>query len=99
MPDSDSPTPNAATENVKVDPTRKIRIGFVTSNKMDKTVVVSVERRVQHPLYGKVVRKSKKYKAHDEQSCDIGDRVEITETRPMSRDKRWRVSKIIEKVK
>lgn len=78
---------------------RKIRTGFVVSNKMDKTVVVKVERRVQHPLYGKVVVRSSKFKAHDEVSCDIGDRVEIMETRPLSKDKRWRVTRIIEKVK
>jgi small subunit ribosomal protein S17 len=66
---------------------------------MDKTVVVKVERRVQHPLYGKVVVRSSKFKAHDEVACDIGDRVEIMETRPLSKDKRWRVTRIIEKVK
>jgi small subunit ribosomal protein S17 len=66
---------------------------------MAKTVVVEVERRTQHPLYGKVVIRSNKFKAHDEQSCDIGDRVEIMETRPMSKEKRWRVTRIVEKVK
>ncbi|MBS1718510.1 MAG: 30S ribosomal protein S17 [Armatimonadetes bacterium] len=66
---------------------------------MQKTVVVAVERRVQHPLYGKVVLRTKRYKAHDEMSCDVGDRVEITETRPLSKDKRFRVSRIVEKVK
>ena len=79
--------------------TRKTRQGLVVSNKMDKTVVVEIERRVQHPLYGKVVQRSKKFKAHDLLSCDIGDRVEITETRPISKEKRWRVSQILEKVK
>ena len=78
---------------------RKIREGLVVSNKMQKTVVVRVERRVQHPLYGKVVLRTAKFKAHDEIGCDEGDRVEIMETRPLSRDKRWRVSRIIEKVK
>lgn len=78
---------------------RKVREGIVVSNKMQKTVVVKVERRVQHPLYGKVVLRSKKFKAHDLLSCDEGDRVEIVETRPLSRDKCWRVSRIIEKVK
>lgn len=78
---------------------RKVRQGIVVSNKMDKTVVVQVERRVQHPLYGKVVLRSNKFKAHDLLSCDIGDRVEIVETRPLSKEKRWRVSQIIEKVK
>lgn len=78
---------------------RKTRIGVVTSNKMTKTVVVMIERRVQHPLYGKVVQRTNKFKAHDELSCDIGDTVEIMETRPISKEKRWRVTKIIEKVK
>ena len=78
---------------------RKSRQGIVVSNKMDKTVVVKVERRVQHPLYGKVVLRSNKFKAHDILSCDIGDRVEIMETRPMSKEKRWRVTSILEKVK
>ena len=79
--------------------TRKLREGMVVSNKMDKTVVVEIQRRTQHPLYGKVVIRSNKFKAHDILGCDIGDRVEIMETRPMSRDKRWRVTQIIEKVK
>lgn len=79
--------------------TRKTRIGVVSSNKMTKTVVVLIERRVQHPLYGKVVQRSNKLKAHDELSCDVGDTVEIMETRPLSKEKRWRVTRIIEKVK
>ena len=78
---------------------RKVRIGIVVSNKMDKTVVVKIERRVQHPLYGKVVLRSKNFKAHDILGCDEGDRVEIMETRPISRDKCWRVSQILEKVR
>ncbi len=78
---------------------RKVRSGIVVSNKMDKTVVVLVERRTQHPLYGKVVIRTSKFKAHDEIGCDQGDRVEIMETRPISRDKRWRVTQILEKVK
>jgi len=78
---------------------RKVREGIVVSNKMQKTVVVNIERRVQHPLYGKVVLRSKKFKAHDEIGCDEGDRVEIMETRPISRDKCWRVTRIVEKVK
>ena len=82
-----------------VRPTRKVREGIVSSNKMEKTVVVKIERRVQHPLYGKVVLRSNKFKAHDEIGCDIGDLVEIMETRPLSKDKRWRVTRIIEKVK
>lgn len=78
---------------------RKTRQGIVVSNKMQKTVVVRIERRVQHPLYGKVVIRTEKFKAHDLIGCDEGDRVEIMETRPLSRDKRWRVTQIIEKVK
>ena len=79
--------------------TRKVREGLVVSNKMQKTVVVRLERRVQHPLYGKVVLRTEKFKAHDEIGCDEGDTVEIMETRPLSRDKHWRVTRIIEKVK
>ncbi len=78
---------------------RKSLIGRVTSDKMDKTVVVVVERTVRHPLYGKVLRRIKKYKAHDEQNeCHIGDRVRIIESRPLSREKRWRVVEIVERV-
>lgn len=79
--------------------TRKVRRGLVHSNKMDKTVVVSLVRRVQHPLYGKTVLRTKRVKAHDIIGCDIGDTVEIMETRPLSKQKRWRVTRIIEKVK
>lgn len=86
-----------ATEEVRG--SRKVRQGIVVSNKMEKTVVVKVEQRVQHPLYGKVVLRSTKFKAHDIHSCDIGDRVEIMETRPISKEKRWRVTQILEKVK
>ncbi len=76
----------------------KVRIGIVTSNKMDKTVVVRVERRVKHPLYGKYVTRHVKYKAHDEtNSCQIGDKVRIVETRPLSKDKRWRVQATLAK--
>ena len=79
---------------------RKSRIGFVVSDKMEKTVVVEVEDRVKHPLYGKVLRKSSKVKAHDEQNAaGIGDRVLIAETRPTSATKRWRLVEIIEKAK
>lgn len=79
---------------------RKIRVGIVTSDKMDKTVVVSVKDRVQHPLYKKIVNRTIKFKAHDENNeCGIGDRVMIMETRPLSKDKRWRVAEIIEKAK
>ena len=79
---------------------RKSRIGYVVSDKMEKTVVVEVEDRVKHPLYGKVLRKSSKVKAHDEQNAaGIGDRVLIAETRPMSATKRWRIVEILEKAK
>ena len=79
---------------------RKTRVGKVVSDKMDKTIVVLVEDRVTHPLYKKIVRVSKKYKAHDEQNeCREGDKVRIMETRPLSKDKRWRLSQIIEKAK
>lgn len=78
---------------------RKVRQGIVTSNKMQRTVVVKIERRTQHPLYGKVVLRTNKLKAHDEIGCDVGDVVEIMETKPLSKDKCWRVTRIIEKVK
>lgn len=78
---------------------RKVRRGVVVSNKMEKAVVVSVERIVQHALYKKTVRKSNKLKAQDTIGCDVGDTVELMETRPLSRDIRWRVSRIVEKVK
>jgi small subunit ribosomal protein S17 len=79
---------------------RKTREGLVVSDKMDKTVVVAVEDRVKHPKYGKVLRRTKKYKAHDEQNeCGVGDRVLLMETRPLSATKRWRVAGILEKAK
>ena len=79
---------------------RKTRVGKVVSDKMDKTIVVAIEDRVQHPLYKKFINRTYKLKAHDEQNaCGIGDKVEIMETRPLSKDKRWRVSQIIEKAK
>ena len=79
---------------------RKVREGLVVSDKMDKTVVVMVEDRVKHPLYGKVLRRNTKLKAHDENNaCGIGDRVQIMETRPLSATKRWRVVEILEKAK
>jgi len=79
---------------------RKTREGLVVSDKMDKTVVVEVEDRVKHPKYGKVIRRTKRYKAHDaENACGVGDRVVLMETRPLSATKRWRVSRIIEKAK
>lgn len=77
---------------------RKVRVGKVVSDKMDKTIVVAVERSTRHPLYGKIIRKTKKYKAHDEDNtCRIGDKVRIMETRPLSRDKRWRLVEIVER--
>jgi small subunit ribosomal protein S17 len=79
---------------------RKVRIGEVVSNKMDKTIVVKIEDSVKHPIYKKIIKRTIKFKAHDENNeCNIGDRVEIMETRPLSKDKRWRVSEIIEKAK
>jgi small subunit ribosomal protein S17 len=79
---------------------RKVREGYVVSDKMDKTVVVAVEDRVKHPKYGKVLRRTKKYKAHDEKNaCGVGDRVLLMETRPTSTTKRWRVAEILEKAK
>lgn len=79
---------------------RKTEVGKVVSNKMDKTVVVAVEDSVKHPLYKKVVKRTVKLKAHDENNeCSIGDRVRVMETRPLSKDKRWRLVKILEKAK
>lgn len=79
---------------------RKTRIGVVTSNKMDKTIVVSITRKVKHPIYGKFVNKTTKFYAHDEKNqCEIGDTVKIMETRPLSKLKRWRLVEIIEKAK
>ena len=77
---------------------RKVMIGTVTSNKMDKTVVVSVETSVKHKVYDKIVKRTYKLKAHDEENaCQIGDKVKVMETRPLSKDKRWRVVEILEK--
>ncbi len=77
---------------------RKTRIGIVVSDKMEKTIVVRVETRVAHPLYGKIIRSSKKFKAHDENNeAHMGDKVLIAETRPLSKDKRWRLQQILEK--
>jgi small subunit ribosomal protein S17 len=79
---------------------RKVWVGKVVSDKMDKTIVVAVEDRVAHPLYKKIVKRTYKLKAHDEEnSCGIGDRVRVMETRPLSKDKRWRLIEIIEKAK
>ncbi len=79
---------------------RKVRVGKVVSNKMDKTIVVATEKLVAHPLYKKQVKQTKKYKAHDEENrCNIGDIVKIMETRPLSKDKRWRLVEIVEEAK
>ena len=79
--------------------TRKVREGLVVSDKMDKTVVVEVEDRVKHALYGKVLRRTTKLKAHDEKECGLGDRVLLMETRPLSATKRWRVVEVLERAK
>ncbi len=79
---------------------RKTRVGTVVSDKMDKTVVVAITDSVKHPLYKKIIKRTVKFKAHDEKNeCGIGDKVQIMETRPLSKDKRWRVTNIIEKAK
>ena len=79
---------------------RKTRVGKVVSNKMDKTIVVAIQDNVKHPLYKKIIKRTIKLKAHDEQNvCNIGDRVEIMETRPLSKDKRWSLVEVIEKAK
>ena len=77
---------------------RKTRVGKVVSNKMDKTIVVAIENSVRHPLYGKIMKRTYKLKAHDENNeCNIGDRVKVMETRPISKEKRWRLVEIVEK--
>jgi len=77
---------------------RKVRIGTVVSNKMDKTIVVAVQTRVKHKLYGKIMNRTKKLKAHDENNiCQVGDRVKVMETRPLSKEKRWRLVEVIER--
>ncbi len=79
---------------------RKTRIGVVSSNKMDKTITVKVERKIKHPLYGKFLKKTTSFHAHDEKNeCSIGDTVKIMESRPLSKTKRWRLVEIVEKVK
>ncbi len=79
---------------------RKVRVGIVSSNKMDKTITVKVERKVKHPLYGKFIKKTTGFHAHDEKNeCSIGDIVRIMEARPMSKTKRWRLVEVVEKVK
>ena len=79
---------------------RKTRVGLVVSDKMDKTIVVAVADRVKHPLYGKIIDRTYKLKAHDENNeCHVGDRVKVLETRPLSKDKRWRLVEVIERAK
>ncbi|MBP0965314.1 MAG: 30S ribosomal protein S17 [Oscillospiraceae bacterium] len=79
---------------------RKTRVGTVVSNKMDKTIVVAIVDNVKHPLYKKIIKRTVKLKAHDENNiCNIGDRVEVMETRPISKDKRWRLTRVIEQAK
>ena len=79
---------------------RKTRIGVVVSDKMDKTVVVAIKTKVRHPLYGKMVNRTRKFKVHDEENqCGVGDTVKIMDTRPISKDKRWRLVEIVEKAK
>jgi small subunit ribosomal protein S17 len=93
-------TGTTESSSTRTRPYRKTREGLVVSDKMDKTVVVSVEDRVKHGLYGKVLRRTSKLKAHDEQNqCGVGDRVRIQETRPLSATKRWRVVEVLEKAK
>ena len=103
MTETNENVKDTVTETVATGSTRgrrKTREGLVISDKMDKTVTVEVEDRVKHPLYGKVIRRSSKLKAHDEQnSCGVGDRVLLMETRPLSATKRWRVVEILEKAK
>lgn len=77
---------------------RKVRIGKVVSDKMDKTAVIVIDNLVRHPLYGKIMKRSKKFKAHDEENqCRVGDKVRVMETRPLSKDKRWRIIEILER--
>ena len=88
------------TETTKKPGLRKTRVGVVTSTKMDKTIVVAIEDHIKHPLIGKIVKKTVKLKAHDENNdCNIGDTVKVMETRPLSKDKRWRLVEIIERAK
>jgi small subunit ribosomal protein S17 len=99
-PAETAPAETTADETADARGYRKTREGLVVSDQMDKTVVVAVEDRVKHPKYGKVLRRTKKYKAHDEQNeCGVGDRVLLMETRPLSATKRWRVAEILEKAK
>jgi small subunit ribosomal protein S17 len=98
MSDAKGPAKTAPTEKPRG--FRKVREGLVVSDKMDKTIVVTVEDRVKHPLYGKVIRRTSKVKAHDEENtAGVGDRVRLMETRPLSATKRWRLVEILEKAK
>jgi small subunit ribosomal protein S17 len=91
---------NATNANAIIRNLRKTRVGVVSSNKMDKTITVKVERKIKHPLYGKFLKKTTKFHAHDEKNeCSIGDTVKIMEARPMSKTKRWRLVEVVEKVK
>ena len=91
---------NTSTNATETRASRKTRVGVVVSDKMQKTVVVAIERRMPHPVYGKMVTRTKKYKAHDEENtAKVGDRVRIAETRPLSKDKRWRVVEIVERAR
>jgi small subunit ribosomal protein S17 len=99
-PSAAEPTATATTAKAADRGDRKVRRGYVTSDKMDKTIVVEVEDRVKHPLYGKVIRRTSKVKAHDEAgTAGVGDLVVISETRPLSASKRWRLVEILEKAK
>lgn len=90
----------AEVQNTETRNLRKVRVGIVTSNKMAKTIIVAVERKVKHPIYGKFINKTTKFHAHDEKNeCSIGDMVRIMETRPLSKTKRWRLVEVVEKVK
>ena len=99
-PDFELRTQNSKLKKMAERNLRKTRIGVVTSNKMTKTITVAVERKVKHPIYGKFVKKTTKFHAHDEKNeCSIGDLVKIMETRPLSKTKRWRLVEVVEKVK
>ena len=92
--------PETKSETKEVKTRRKVREGLVSSSSMDKTVVVKVVRRVPHPLYRRIIRRTTSFKAHDEKNeCGVGDRVKIIETRPLSKTKRWRLLEVIEKAK
>ena len=99
-PNSELRTPNSKLNKMAERNLRKTRTGVVTSNKMAKTITVAVERKVKHPMYGKFLKKTTKFHAHDEKNeCSIGDTVKIMESRPLSKTKRWRLVEVVEKVK